>query len=64
MKIISAFFFLFFKVALPQTTKEPVSEVSQMMGGSAFLLLSANISLGSRLTFFSPWAVFRPRLLK
>lgn len=35
-----AFSFLFFKVHLPQTTKEPVSEVSKMTGIRALLLLS------------------------
>lgn len=43
VKIISAFFFFFFsffEVTLPQTTKEPVSEVSKMMGIRAYLQLS------------------------
>lgn len=31
--------FFFFKVSLPQTTKEPVSEVRKMTGVRAFLLL-------------------------
>lgn len=45
VKIISAFFsFFFFKVSLPQTTKEPVPEVSKNMGVRAFFPLSTMLA--------------------